>query len=92
MLQSLTGYHVNAFLFFKFEHSQKGRKEMGREEEGREREREKKKVRRKAEKEGGKGGRKKRTKEGKEGGRNGCFCFSCCSALEKMRRQAAKQD
>ena len=80
MLQSLTGYHVNAFLFFKFEHSQKGRKEMGREEEGREREREKKKVRRKAEKEGGKGGR------------NGCFCFSCCSALEKMRRQAAKQD
>lgn len=91
MRQSLTGFHVNAFPFLKFEHSQKGRKEMAREEEGGGG-REKKKVRRKAEKEGGKGGRKKRTKEGKEGGRNGCFCFSCCSALEKMRRQAAKQD
>lgn len=57
---------------------------MGGEEEGRQGERERKKIRRKAERDG-KGGRKRRMEEGKEGGRKGCFCFSCCSAVEKMR-------
>ena len=48
---------------------------MGREEEGREMVREKKKVRRKAEKEGGKGRREKRMNQGKEGGRRDAFVF-----------------
>ena len=67
MRQSLTGFHVNAFPFLKFEHSQKGRKEMAREEEGGGggREKESKEEGR----EGRREGRKEEKNEGREGGR-----------------------
>lgn len=73
MLLSLTGYHVHAFPFFKFEHSQKGRKKNGKRRGGEgEREKESKEEGREGT---GKGRREKRMNQGKEGGRRDAFVF-----------------
>lgn len=75
MLLSLTGYHVHAFPFFKFEHSQKGRKKNGKRRGG-EGEGEREKESKEEGREGtGKGRREKRMNQGKEGGRRDAFVF-----------------